>query len=170
MRYVDGDLKKVMDELNDVKNTLGQLSKGKDSPSYLQKDLGDIIYNSNLNQKADIYFVEKHQSEILATCIAIVHKTKLDIFLSSYELLIEQAVIPRSAKQLEGLEDKDGNVLYRFVVLTTKVDQYLAKARNQGYVVKRFQYNFEKYQQEQASKTSLETKIETLKVLFQNNS
>jgi V-ATPase subunit C len=100
MRYVDGDLKKVMDELNDVKNNLGQLSKGKDSPSFLQKDLGDIIYNSNLN--ADIYFVEKHGSEILATCIAIVHKTKAEIFLSTYETLIEEAVIPRSAKILDG--------------------------------------------------------------------
>jgi len=80
MRYVDGDLKKVMDEMNDVKNNLGQLSKGKDSNSYLQKDLGDIIYNApNLNP--DHYFVEKHGSEVLATCIAIVHKTKADIFL-----------------------------------------------------------------------------------------
>jgi hypothetical protein len=72
------------------------LSKGKDSPSFLQKDLGDIIYNSNLN--ADTYFVEKHNSEILSTCIAIVHKTKADIFFSTYELLIEEAVVPRSAR------------------------------------------------------------------------
>ena len=52
------------------------------------KDLGDIIYNAaKLNP--DHCFVEKHGSEILSTCIAIVHKTKADIFLSSYETLIE---------------------------------------------------------------------------------
>lgn len=72
MRSIDGDLKKIQDELNDVRNNYNSISKGKDSTSFLVKDLGEIIYNSEIN--ADAYFVEKHGSEELATIIAIVHK------------------------------------------------------------------------------------------------
>ena len=46
MRLIDGDIKKVMDLLNDAKNNLNTVAKGKDSTSYLVKDLGEIIYNS----------------------------------------------------------------------------------------------------------------------------
>jgi hypothetical protein len=45
MRSIDGDLKRTMDEFNEAKNHLNQLSKGKDSGSFLVRDLGDIIYN-----------------------------------------------------------------------------------------------------------------------------
>lgn len=72
MRQIDGDLKKIQDELNDKKNSLGSVSKSKESPSYLVKDLGDIIYNSDINP--DIYFIEKLGSENLTTMIAILHK------------------------------------------------------------------------------------------------
>lgn len=57
MRAIDSDLKKKQDELNEVKNNYSAIAKGKDSTSYLQKDLGEIIYNSTIN--ADTFFVEK---------------------------------------------------------------------------------------------------------------
>jgi hypothetical protein len=72
MRYIDGDLKKSTDELNEAKNNLAQMSKGKDSNSFLQKDLGDIIYNTKIDP--DTFFVEAKGSEALSTFIAIVHK------------------------------------------------------------------------------------------------
>ena len=74
MRTIDGDLKKVMDEMNDARNSLNSVSKGKESASFLVKDLGDIIYNSQLNP--DVYFVEKNAGleSSLATLIAIIHK------------------------------------------------------------------------------------------------
>ena len=46
MRTIDGDLKKVQDELNDAKNNYNAISKGKDTASFVNKDLGEIIYNS----------------------------------------------------------------------------------------------------------------------------
>jgi len=46
MRLIDSDIKKIMDLLNDAKNNLNSVAKGKDSASYLVKDLGEIIYNS----------------------------------------------------------------------------------------------------------------------------
>ena len=38
--------------------------------------------------------------------------------------------------------------MYRFVVLTNKVDNYLAECRKSGILAKKFVYDFEKYKQE----------------------
>lgn len=68
------------------------------------------------------------------------------------------AAVPRSAKYLQ-LEDPDGNQLWRFVVLTNKVEDYLNAARKAGLNVKRFTYNVEKYKKEQEEKTALEAQL-----------
>jgi hypothetical protein len=47
------------------------------------------------------------------------------------------------------LEDKEGNQIWRFVVLNNKVDNYLNESRKLGYIVKRFIYDKEKYNQDQ---------------------
>lgn len=73
MRSIDLELKKGQDEFNEARNAYNAYSKGKDSASFLVKDMGEIIYNSQHINPA-IYFVEKHQSETLSTMIAILHK------------------------------------------------------------------------------------------------
>lgn len=160
MRTIDGDLKKVQDELNDVKNQYGAVSKGKDSASFTQKDLGEIIYNSKIDP--DRFFVEKHGSENLTTLVYIQHKTKLLPFQENYEKILEHAAVPRSLKFLE-LEDKEGYQLHRVVVLSSKVENYITEARKHGFTLKKFAYDLEKYREEQMLKTKLENKIDTLK-------
>ena len=83
--------------------------------------------------------------------------------MGAYELLVDMGAVPRSAKNL-GLEDKEGNQLFRFVVLTIKVDNYLNEARKAGFMVKKFTYDLEKFKAEQENKTKLEAKMEYLKV------
>lgn len=83
--------------------------------------------------------------------------------MASYETLIDEAAVPRSAKYLQ-LEDKDGNQLWRIVVISVKVDNYIAEAKRQGLLVKRFIYDIEKFRAEQENKTKLEAKLEYLKV------
>jgi hypothetical protein len=45
MKAIDGDLKKLQDDLNETRNVYNQVSK-KDGQSFTSKDLGEIIYNS----------------------------------------------------------------------------------------------------------------------------
>jgi len=81
MRHIDGDLKKSMDDLNEVRNQFNQLNKGNASGSFLTKDLGDVIYNSHIDP--DAFFVEKVGAKdmcFLSTFIAIIHKTKFELF------------------------------------------------------------------------------------------
>lgn len=87
------------------------------------------------------------------------------MFFDQYETIVPGAAVPRSARYMDQ-EDKDGNQLWRIVVLSTKVENYLNEARKQGFNIKRFAYNYDKYRQEQEIKVKLEHKIELLKVKY----
>lgn len=73
------------------------------------------------------------------------------------------SAVPRSARYLQ-LEDKEGNQLWRFVVMGNKLDNYMNEARKAGLNVKRFSYDMEKYKADQQEKTKLEQKMELQKV------
>jgi hypothetical protein len=45
MKDIDGDLKKLSDDLNETRNIYNQVAR-KDGSSFLTKDLGDVIYNA----------------------------------------------------------------------------------------------------------------------------
>lgn len=57
MKAIDSDLKKLQDDLNETRNVYAQVAK-KEGSSYMNKDLGDIIYTSKLDPKQ--YFVETY--------------------------------------------------------------------------------------------------------------
>lgn len=48
MKTIDNDIKKMQDELTEVKNNYNQLVK-KDGTTLLTKDIAEIIYTSNIN-------------------------------------------------------------------------------------------------------------------------
>ena len=59
MRKRDNDIKKCSDEVNEIRNNLAALNKGKDGTSFYTKDLGQEIYNSD-RIVPEAIFVEKH--------------------------------------------------------------------------------------------------------------
>jgi hypothetical protein len=71
MKTIDSDIKKLQDELTEVKNNYNQLVK-KDGNTLLTKDLAEVIYTANINPEK--YFVEIHNSTFMTTVIAVVHK------------------------------------------------------------------------------------------------
>jgi len=76
--------------------------------------------------------------------------------------------VPRSAKYLD-LEDKDGNQLWRIVVLSVKIDEYITKGKSAGITLKKFVYDYDRYKLELENKTKLEQKLEFLKVYSLQN-
>ncbi len=162
MKTIDSDIKKLQDEYTEARNNYNAIAK-KDGSNFLTKDLSEVIYTANLNTEA--VFVEKHNSDFLTTVIAIVHKQKVALFQQQYEELVTDAAVPRCAQYLQ-LEDKDGNQLWRIVVLSSKIDEYMAEGRRQGLTLRRFTYNIEKYKAEQEEKTKLEQRCEYLKVSY----
>ena len=76
----DDRLKKVLDEQTTIKNKLGALQK-KDSTSFMQKDLGDIVYEKKISKNL---FVNTHGSELMTTVLIVVNKKKVQQFKDVY--------------------------------------------------------------------------------------
>ncbi len=53
----------------------------KDSPSFMSKDLGDIVYEKKITKNM---FVNTHGSDIMTTILVVVQKKKIELFKSSY--------------------------------------------------------------------------------------
>lgn len=70
----DDRLKKIIDEQSEVKNKLNHLVK-KDSPSFMQKDLGDIVYEKKITKNM---FVNTYGSSIMTTVLVVVNKKKIE--------------------------------------------------------------------------------------------
>lgn len=72
------------------------------------------------------------------------------------------AVVPKSLRFLD-IEDKEGNQLYRIVVMSNQIDAYMQKCRSEPFLLKKFVYDYEKYKAELQQKTVLETSFEQQK-------
>ena len=83
-KTADDRLKKILDEQNEIKNKLAQLTK-KDSPSYLKKDLGDIVYEKKISKNM---FVNTYGSEIMTTILIVVPKKKIEQFKQMYQSVL----------------------------------------------------------------------------------
>mmetsp|Transcript_16651 Transcript_16651/g.19262 ORF Transcript_16651/g.19262 Transcript_16651/m.19262 type:complete len:385 (-) Transcript_16651:21-1175(-) len=148
---IDVEMKKFIDEYNQLKVQLAQYKKKEDG-SFQSRDLGDIIYG-----KVDsASFV--HDSKFLRNVIIVVPKSKIEHFNSHYEE-VKEGVVPRSARDL-GLEDKEGNRLIRVVVMEASAESFLTKCKQKtGFNAKLFIYNEEKYKEELQEAKVLEGKL-----------
>ena len=70
----------MLDDQNKLKIQLSNLQK-KDSPSYTNKDLGDLVYEKNLSRG---FFVNNYESTMLTTILVVVNKKKIDHFRNTY--------------------------------------------------------------------------------------
>jgi len=80
-KTADDRLKKITDETNEVKSKLSTLIK-KDSPSFLQKDLGDLVYEQKISKDM---FVNTHGSELLVSVLVVVNKKSIQKFQEAYQ-------------------------------------------------------------------------------------
>ena len=150
----DTDIKKHTEEYNQLKNQLSQLKK-KDEGSFMNRDLGDIVYG---NISADNFV---RDSKFLRNVIIVVPKNKVEFFNSNYED-VREGVVPKSARDLKQ-EDKEGNRLIRVVVMENSFDTFITKCKSQiGFLARVFNYNEEKYKQELEEAKVVEGKLNKL--------
>ena len=150
----DNDIKKHIEEYNQLKLQLNQLKK-RDEGSFLNRDLGDIIYGTITAAN----FV--HESKFLRNVIIVVPKSKVGYFNDNYEL-VGEGIVPRSARDL-GQEDKDGNRLMRVIVMENSTEPFVAKCKSKiGFTARVFNYNEEKYKQELEEAKVIEGKLNKL--------
>jgi V-type H+-transporting ATPase subunit C len=141
MTSIDSDMKKHIDEYNTLKSQLFQFKKKEDG-NFLSRDPGDIVYGK-IDKKNFI-----HDSKFLRNVLVIVPKAKIEQFKTTYES-VGEGVVPRSARHLVEAEDKDGNQIFRVVVMENSADSFLLKCKQKtGFTAKLFVYDEEGYEKE----------------------
>jgi V-type H+-transporting ATPase subunit C len=167
MKMIDNDIKKIQDELTEARNNHAQLVK-KEGNSFLTQDISGAIYSSAKNIDPKKFFVETIGSEMFATVIAVVNKTQIPKFKATYEKVLpwnaegQFGAIPRSDVSL-GIEDAEGNQLWRIVVVKDRLQEYITEGRKQGLILRPFVYDAEGYKKEIQIITELENKANLLK-------
>jgi len=72
------------------------------------------------------------------------------------------AAVPGSLRRLPVDGDQEGNSLFRFVVLQTKVEEYLTESRKHGWNTRRFVYDLQQFLKDQETRTKLEERMKYL--------
>ncbi|KAJ2163009.1 Vacuolar ATP synthase subunit C [Coemansia sp. RSA 552] len=131
---VEQQLKTKMTQYNALKNSLATVRR-KQAGNLSVRSLNEVV-------KAG----DSVDSEYLQTLFVVVPRTLRREWRDSYERLTDM-VVPRSSRQLA--EDAE-YVLYSVVVFRRAADEFAAKARDQRFVVRDFEYNADAIQRERA--------------------
>jgi V-type H+-transporting ATPase subunit C len=167
---LDNSLKKSYTEYTDTKNMLSSMQKRTEG-NYMSRDLLDLICSEGKCNPND--FVD---TQYLCTAIAIVNKNQIEQWRFAYERLESfeyvdksqgktitcSAIVPGSLKSLD-MMDKEGNCLYRVVLLKKNIAGFVTNAKSKAKVVVReFKYDKEKYEADKKKKAELIIKLKDL--------
>ncbi|EAR92037.2 vacuolar ATP synthase subunit C (macronuclear) [Tetrahymena thermophila SB210] len=169
---IDNDIRQKQQVLQEAKNNLNSVALKEGN--LLVKDLSDVFRKEYVKEKDFIY------TENLTTVVAIVPNNVLEHFQQQYELM-HHCVVPGSAKQFEGIQDKDYTV-WRIVIFKldyknlkkillegekldengkrqkTPVEEFISASREKLKVtVKEFQYNENDCAERERQRTAFQT-------------
>merc|ERR1712183_468078 len=114
-------------------------------------------------------------TEHLATVVVIVPRGGDKEFLSLYEKkeFSEECfgkVVPMSALKFDGLDDKDGNSLWRVITFKSAADAFKKACRSQKLIPRDFEYSEEAYkklvQQREAIEEAVKRQLERVRGLY----
>lgn len=161
---LDSDLRTKSAQFNEVKNSV-QNSFGKSAiPNSLNSGIsmesgapnsnnGNLIVPGTLNTKdlTDVITPECIESgdivdtEHILTVFVIVPKGNKENFLNNYESF-DKYVVPKSAKFIPKITDKDGNEIARVLIFKSSVENFKTNCKNHKFVVRDdFKYSQEKF-------------------------
>lgn len=185
---LDEEVRKKTAEYSEAKTQKGNIQK-KDTHSLATADLVDILVPGTVNMSevgaagTDDFITTEHMSTV---CVIVSRGNDKD-FLAKYENFIDtkekfkdnkegkeeekkepenysKDVVPGSAKQLKGkfVEDKDGSMLFRVVVLKEGVDAFKKGCREYRFLPRDFEYSQAGYNELLKKRDELEAKTTTL--------
>lgn len=152
---------------NDLKSQKGNLAK-KEGVNLVGRELVDVLTPEEVTMKgsADDDFI---YTDHLTTVVVILPRGTDKEFLGAYERLHEN-VVPRSAKCFPKLGDKDGNSLWRVVMMRNCVDAFKRACRERRYWARDFEYSEESFTKIKDQRQNLEQQVkrqlDTVKNLY----
>lgn len=141
---------------NEYKTQKGNLAK-KEGASLLQRDLVDVLTPDvvKTNGSAEDDWII---TEYLTTVAVILPRGSDQDFLKSYETFHEK-VVPMSARKFQGMDDKDGNSLWRVVMFKGAVETFQKKCREKRCVVRDFEYSEDKFKKLKVQREQLDESV-----------
>jgi len=145
---MDEEVRNKLQQYNESKTARSNISK-KDATTLTTRDLVDVLTPAKVAQD-DFVFTE-HLSTV---CVILARGASVE-FLKKYETFTDH-VVPMSAKHFTSEDDKDGNSVWRVVVLKTEVDAFKRACRENRYVPRDFEYSEDGYDKLIKQRDSLE--------------
>ncbi|CAE8706987.1 unnamed protein product, partial [Polarella glacialis] len=154
---LDEEARNKTAQYNEFKTQKGNMSK-KDGANLAGKDLIDVLTPDVVKCTGgpdDDFIMTEH----VITVPLIIPRGQEEDFLNFYEST-DQYVVPESARKFEGMDDKDGNSLWRVVMFRSAVDAFKkACRREKRFLVKDFEYSEEAYKKLQVNRASLDESV-----------
>eukprot|EP00932_Pfiesteria_piscicida_P021240 SRR837773.8035.p2 GENE.SRR837773.8035~~SRR837773.8035.p2 ORF type:complete len:261 (-),score=104.60 SRR837773.8035:86-868(-) len=153
---LDEEARNKTAQYNEFKTQRSNLAK-KEGANLASRDLVDVLTPDvvKMNGTADDDFI---YTEHLTTVAVIVPRGGDKDFLGSYENFAEH-VVPGSAKKFTGLDDKDGNSLWRIVCFKSCVENFKKHCREHRYVTRDFEYSRDGYDRLKEHRARLEDAV-----------
>jgi len=162
VNHIDEEARSKTGQYNDFKTQRGNLAK-KDGANLTGKDLVDVLTPEVVkatNGHDDDFITTEH----LVTVPVILPRGGEEEFLSIYESMQEN-IVPMSARKFKGLDDKDGNSLWRVVMFKSAVDGFKKACRDKRFQVRDFEYSEQNYRKLQQQRDQTEEQVKRQKEL-----
>jgi V-type H+-transporting ATPase subunit C len=153
---LDEEARNKTAQYNDFKSQRGNLAK-KESANLVGRDLVDVLTPEvvRMHGTADDDFI---YTEYLTTVVVILSRGSDTEFLKVYESLCE-SVVPKSAKHFKGLDDKDGNSVWRVVMFKSVAENFKRQCRERRFQPRDFEYTEEGYKNLKKQREQLEEAV-----------
>eukprot|EP00929_Paragymnodinium_shiwhaense_P086944 TRINITY_DN472_c0_g1_i1.p1 TRINITY_DN472_c0_g1~~TRINITY_DN472_c0_g1_i1.p1 ORF type:complete len:398 (-),score=143.83 TRINITY_DN472_c0_g1_i1:287-1480(-) len=153
VQKLDEEVRNKTAQYNEAKTAKGNIAK-KDGVTLPTRDLIDLLTPDKVSMKgnaSDDFIDTEHMSSV---CVIVPRGGDAE-FTKKYETFCDD-VVPGSIKKFQGMEDKDGNMLFRVVVLKKGVDLFKKACREKRFVPRDFEYSKEAYEKLLRNRVDLE--------------
>mmetsp|Transcript_110289 Transcript_110289/g.355719 ORF Transcript_110289/g.355719 Transcript_110289/m.355719 type:complete len:403 (-) Transcript_110289:461-1669(-) len=153
---LDEEARNKTAQYNEFKTAKGNLAK-KEGASVTGRDLVDVLTPDvvKINGTADDDFI---YTDHITTVVVILARGTDQEFLASYETIVEK-VIPLSARKFPGLDDKDGNSLWRVLMFKSAAEAFKKHCREKRIIARDFEYSDDGYRKLKAQREQLEDSV-----------
>jgi len=162
VNHIDEEARNKTAQYNDFKTQKGNLSK-KDAANLVAKDLIDVITPDVVKGSGgsdDDFIYTEHLTTV---CVILPRDGDIE-FLKIYESL-ETYIVPGSARKFNGLDDKDGNTLWRVVMFKNAVDGFKKACREKRFQVRDFEYSEDAFKKLKQQREQIDESVKRQKEL-----
>jgi V-type H+-transporting ATPase subunit C len=154
---LDEEARNKTAQYNDFKSQKSSLAK-KDVGNLMNRDLVDVLTPDTVSMTGtandDFIYTDR-----LSTVAVVIPRGSAKDFCTVYENMCEN-VVPRSAKHFNGMDDKDGNSVWRVVMFKSAVENFKRQCRERRFVPRDFEYSEEGFKKLQAQREQLDKQVD----------